>query len=521
MKSDFLIAVTQLAAERNLPREVVISAIEAALISVYKKDSLASGQDLSVKILPSTGEVKVSSLKTVVKKVEDPELQMTLKEAAKHKKDASLDDIIESEVTPQFAGRIAAQTAKQVVMQRLREAERELVYEEFHDKEGDIVSAVVERIEPRQIVMDVDKTEAIMPLSDMVPTERYRVGQRLKVLVFEVNNSTKGPQVIVSRAQRHLVTRLFELEVPEVYNGTVEIRSIAREAGYRTKVAVSAKQDGIDPVGSCVGLRGIRIQNIVNELHGEKIDVVQWDKDPSIFIANALSPAQVARVELNEEEESANVVVADRHLSLAIGKEGQNARLAAKITGWHIDIKGASAAETERLSTAPTVTKAPPEPEPAVEEPKAEEEAPVEAVAEEVAAPVEEEPTPVAEEVTSEEAAPAETLAVEEVFPTEEERVVPEEVPVASVANEGTAPRSIEEIWPADQGLVKSTQGIRFAEDLNISLPGRSRSKNKNKKKKGKRTGSEDGSAKGATGKKARTVVTPSYGTEDTEHVGG
>jgi N utilization substance protein A len=553
MKSDFLIAVTQLAAERNLPREVVISAIEAALISVYKKDSMVSGQDLSVKILPSTGEVKVSSLKTVVEKVEDPELQITLKEATKYKKDASLDDIIEIEVTPQFAGRIAAQTAKQVVMQRLREAERELVYEEFHDKEGDIVSAVVERIEPKQIVMDVEKTEAVMLVSEMVPAERYRVGQRLKVLVQEVNNSAKGPQVIVSRAHRHLVTRLFELEVPEVYNGTVEIRSIARESGYRTKVAVSAKQEGIDPVGSCVGLRGIRIQNIVNELHGEKIDVVQWDKDPAVFIANALSPAQVARVGLNDEGESASSVVADRHLSLAIGKEGQNARLAAKLTSWHIDIKGASEAEAERLTTVAAVAEAPPEdeatdesavvePAVAVEEAPVEaatEEAPVQATTEEVAAPVAEELAPVAEElVTGEvapieeepasEEAPAETLAVEEVFPTVEERSVPEEVPVASVADERTAPRSIEEIWPSAGQLVKPGQRIRFAEDLNISLPGRSRSKsnksNKSKKKKGKRAGSGDGTARGAVGKKARTAIpgsSGSYGVEETDKVSG
>jgi N utilization substance protein A len=341
---------------------------------------------------------------------------------------------------------------------------------------------------------------------------------------------------------------LFELEVPEVYNGTVEIRSIARESGYRTKVAVSAKQEGIDPVGSCVGLRGIRIQNIVNELHGEKIDVVQWDKDPAVFIANALSPAQVARVGLNDEGESANVVVADRHLSLAIGKEGQNARLAAKLTSWHIDIKGASEAEAERLTTVAAVAEAPPEdeatdesavvePAVAVEEAPVEaavEEAPVQATTEEVAAPVAEELAPVAEElVTGEvapieeepasEEAPAETLAVEEVFPTVEERSVPEEVPVASVADERAAPRSIEEIWPSAGQLVKPGQRIRFAEDLNISLPGRSRSKsNKSKKKKGKRAGSGDGTARGAVGKKARTAIpgsSGSFGVEETDKV--
>ena len=352
MKSDFLIAVTQLASERNLPREVVISAIEAALVSVYKREGETAGQNLSVKILPTTGEVKVAALKTVVEEVTDSDLEITSTEANKYKKGAAIGEIVEIESTGQFAGRIAAQTAKQVVMQRLREAERELVYQQFSDKEGEIASAIVQRLEPRQVIVDIDKTEAVMPAPEIPPNERCRPGQRMKVLVLEVSRSVKGPQVIVSRTHKDLVKRLFELEVPEVYNGTVEIRSIAREAGYRTKVAVSARQDGIDPVGSCVGLRGIRIQNIVNELHGEKIDVVQWDRDPSAFIANSLSPAQVARVEIEEEEESAVVVVADRHLSLAIGKEGQNARLAAKLTGWRIDIKGVSDAGESRIRAA-------------------------------------------------------------------------------------------------------------------------------------------------------------------------
>ena len=483
MKSEFLIAVTQLAAERNLPREVVISAIEAALVSVYKKDSIAAGQDLSVKILPNSGEVRVAVIKTVADEVADAELEMTPKEAQKYKKGAVVGDIIEIETTTQFAGRIAAQTAKQVVMQRLREAERELVYEEFADREGDIVSVVVQRTEPRQVTLDVDKTEAIMLPSEMVPTERYRAGQRLKVLIVEVNRSPKGPQVLVSRAHRSLVSRPLRARGAEIYNGTVEIRSIARESGYRTKVAVSAKQEGIDPVGSCVGLRGIRIQNIVNELHGEKIDVVQWDKDPAIYIANSLSPAQVARVEVNEEEGEAVVVVSDRHLSLAIGKEGQNARLAAKLTGWRIDIKGAAEAEEARAAAA-AIAAAAEEQAPTPIEAAAVKE-PVAAVAsvEAVAAPAEvvEVPAGIEElaavaEVASKEAVPEPAIVAEGVAAIGD-LVAPEvqapklkEVSVRSVIEEAPATKSIEEIFPiAPEVVVKTDSVLRFAEDLDIS----------------------------------------------------
>ena len=507
MKSDFLIAVTQLAAERNLPREVVISAIEAALVSVYKKEGEAAGQNLSVKILPSTGEVKVATLKTVVKDVEDPELEITPKEAAKIQKGASLGDVIEIETTAYFAGRIAAQTAKQVVMQRLREAERELIYQEFSDREGDIASAVVQRLEPRQVIVDIEKTEAVMLPSEMVPTERYRAGQRLKVLLLEVNRSPKGPQVIVSRSHKDLVSRLFELEVPEVFNGSVEIRSIAREAGFRTKVAVSAKQEGIDPVGSCVGLRGIRIQNIVNELHGEKIDVVQWDKNPTIFIANSLSPAQVARVEINEEEQSAVVVVADRYLSLAIGKEGQNARLAAKLTGWRIDIKGVTEADEARRQTPTEEAPAPSEPEPEAKAP--------ELVA--VAAPAEEaavEEKTVAEEVPSIspepsepeptiEPKPEEMVPVAEVASPVDNEVVLEEAPAAPVV-EAPPSRAIEEIWPGiNDRIFKPPTELRFAEDLDISLPGRS-GKSRGKKRKGKGPGSRVLAGRGAKSRGSR-----------------
>ena len=342
MKSDFLIAITQIAAEKNLPKEVVLQAVETALISAYKKDSEATG-NIVVRIDRNTGNVHVFAQKAVVEEVEDERVDISLKEARRIKPDAQLGDILEFEVTPANAGRIAAQTAKQVVLQRLREAEREMVYEEFSNREGDIVSGIIQRVDARQIIVDLGKTEGVLPPNEQVRTEHYRPGTRMKFYLVEVHKSNKGPQLVLSRTHKNLLKRLFELEVPEIYKGTVEIKSIAREPGYRSKVAVSARQEGVDPVGSCVGLRGIRIQNIVNELGGERIDVVQWDTNPARFVANALSPAQVSGVSVSQEDNTASVVVPDRQLSLAIGKEGQNARLAAKLTGWRIDIKSESA----------------------------------------------------------------------------------------------------------------------------------------------------------------------------------
>ena len=339
MKSDFLVAVTQLAAERSLPREIVLSAIEAALVSAYRKDSITAGQDISVKLDPGSGEISVYILKSVVDEVSDSQMEIQLQDALKLKPEAQIGDSIATDSFPHTAGRIAAQTAKQVVMQRLREAERELVFEEFSGKEGEVFAVNVQRIEPRQVIVDLGRAEAILPASEQSPYERYRPGMKLKVLLQAVDRSSKGPELIVSRADNQLVKRLFEMEVPEIYNGSVEIMTIAREPGSRSKVAVRAKQTGVDPVGSCVGLRGVRIQNIVNEVQGEKIDVVEWTKDPSRYIANALSPAQVFQVNLDDDSGSAVAVVPDRHLSLAIGKDGQNARLAAKLTGWNIDIR--------------------------------------------------------------------------------------------------------------------------------------------------------------------------------------
>ena len=345
-KNDFLTAIAQLAAEKNLPKEVVFEAVEAALASAYKKDALATA-NLVVKVDGGTGGVRIFAQKTVVENVEDDKIEITLDEARPIAPNTYIGDVVNVEVFPQNAGRIAAQTAKQVVLQRLREAEREVVFEEYSGKEGDIISGVVHRLEARHVYIDLGKTEAVLPPPEQVRAEHYRPGQRLKVYLLEVHKANRGPQVTVSRTHKNLLRRLFELEVPEIFRGSVEIKAIAREPGFRSKVAVYSRQEGIDPVGACVGLRGIRIQNIVNELNGERIDVVQWDPDPVRFVANALSPAQVQGVRLLADGATAEVVVADRQLSLAIGKEGQNARLAAKLTGLRIDIRSLSAVEEE------------------------------------------------------------------------------------------------------------------------------------------------------------------------------
>jgi len=411
MKTEFMVALTQLSAEKHLPKEVVLSAIESALVSAYRKDAFVAGQDISAKINPNTGEVKVYVKKTVVEKPDDLLHEISVAEAQKIDRNAQISDVVSIEATPPNAGRIAAQTARQVILQRLHEAEHHAIFEEFTGKEGDIVTGMVQRITPEHIQIDLGKAEAILPSSEQVHNERYRVGQRLKVYVLEVTKAARGPQILVSRSHRNLLRRLFEMEIPEIFGGTIDIKSIAREAGYRSKVAVAARQEGVDPVGCCVGLRGIRIQNIVSELHGEKIDVVEWADDSAVFIANALSPAQVSSVELNQTENTATVAVPDKQLSLAIGKEGQNARLAAKLTGWRIDIKSASAFEAERTSLD----------EAAVE---AEEAIPELAAMEEIASPmpvdeadVTGEPEPVGDEESAEVA--ASTTDLELVFASE------------------------------------------------------------------------------------------------------
>ncbi|MSQ61334.1 MAG: transcription termination/antitermination protein NusA [Dehalococcoidia bacterium] len=354
MKNDFLVAISQLAAEKNLSKEVVLEAVETALASAYKKDEVHA-DNVSVRIDPATGTMQVFAHKLVVEDVTNDREEMDLGEARKFKPDAALGETIEYEVTPANAGRIAAQTAKQVVLQRLREAEREVVFEEFAQREGDVLSGTIQRVESRQALVDLGKTEAVMPSSEQVRNEHYRPGQRMKFYIVEVFRANKGPQIVVSRGHKNLVKRLLEMEVPELFRGTIELKAIAREEGSRTKVAVYSRQPDVDAVGACVGMRGVRIQNIVNELGGERIDVIQWDPDPARFVANALSPAQVLAVRLHEAENTAYVVVPDRQLSLAIGKEGQNARLAAKLTGRRIDIKSQTAAEIEYGGIIPPV----------------------------------------------------------------------------------------------------------------------------------------------------------------------
>jgi len=353
MKSEFEIAITQLSADRNLAPEVILEAIEAALESAYKRNFGAS-QNVDVTISPRTGQAVVSVKKVVVETVEDDRNEISLAMATTFDATAELGDFVDVEVKPRNFGRIAAQTAKQVITQRIREAERDSVYLEYADRVGEIINATIRSIDgrSRNVVMGLGKAEALMPRSEQIQNESYRIGQRLRVYVTDVERGGHGPQIIVSRTERGLLKRLLELEVPEIYAGTVEIKAIAREPGSRSKVAVFSSQPGVDPVGSCVGMRGVRVQNIVNELNGEKIDVVSWDAKLEAFIANALSPAKVVAVYLNSEYNTAKVVVPERSLSLAIGKEGQNARLAAKLTGWRIDIKSEeeAAAEAEQLA---------------------------------------------------------------------------------------------------------------------------------------------------------------------------
>jgi N utilization substance protein A len=347
MKSDLYAAINQIAAERNIPREAILRGIEDAIITAYRRIS-GTDQNVAVKLDLQSGDARVFERRVVVEDVEDPALEVSLDEAHITNPEAQVGDMLEKETTPADFGRIAAQTAKQVVMQRIREAERDRVFGEFSDREGDIVLANIQRQDQNgNWILEVGRAEAILPPNHQVRTERYRSGNRMRVLLLEVQKNPKGPQLFVSRADRAFLRRLFELEVPEIHSGAVEIKSIAREAGMRSKVAVSARQANVDPVGSCVGMKGQRIQKIVDELGGEKIDVVLWDPDMSVYIANALSPAQVLSVDLDDGNKTASVVVPEKMLSLAIGKEGQNARLAAKLTGWRIDIRSAAGPPVE------------------------------------------------------------------------------------------------------------------------------------------------------------------------------
>lgn len=351
MNGEFLTALEQIGKEKGINADILIEAIEAALVSAYKKN-FGTAQNVRVSIDRVTGTVKVFARKTVVEEVDDDFLEISLEEARKTDPRKNIGDIVEIEVTPKNFGRIAAQNAKQVVIQRIREAERVIIYEKFIEQENEIVNGIVQRVDKRNVYIDLDQVEAIMPPNEQIPNEEYHVNDRIKVYITEVKKTTKGPQITVSRTHPGLVKRLFELQVPEIIRGEVLIKNIVREAGSRTKISVYSNDPNIDPVGACVGQYGIRVQKIVEELGGEKIDIIKWSKDPKEYIANALSPAKVIDVLIEDESsKSAKVIVPDNQLSLAIGKEGQNARLAAKITGWKIDIKSESQAQSIDNST--------------------------------------------------------------------------------------------------------------------------------------------------------------------------
>lgn len=341
MSAELIHALDQLEKEKGIEKEVLIEAIEAALISAFKRN-FGSTQNVKIYIDRDTGDVKVFALKRVTSNPESDVLDISLEEARKLNDKYEEEDMAEIEVTPRKFGRIAAQTAKQVVVQRIREAERGIIFDEYYNKEGDIVTGIIQRSERKNVIIDLGKTEATIGPSEQTPGEEYRFNDRIKTYIVEVRKTTKGPQIMVSRTHPGLVKRLFELEVPEIHDGTVEIKSIAREPGSRTKIAVFSRDANVDPVGACVGQKGTRVQAIVDELRGEKIDIIKWSSSPEEYISSSLSPAKVVRVDTSEAERSARVTVPDYQLSLAIGKEGQNARLAAKLTGWKIDIKSES-----------------------------------------------------------------------------------------------------------------------------------------------------------------------------------
>lgn len=339
MKGELLNALDQIEKEKGISKDILFDTIEAALITAYKKNFSETAQNVIVNINRETGDFEVFSRHIVALEVEDEHVQMTLEDAKKIDPNYDLGDYVDTKVTPKNFGRIAALTAKQVVVQRIREAERNLIFEEFSNRESEIVNGSVQRVSKGVVHINLGRTEAILLPSEQMLSDRYDQGARVKTFILEVKNTTKGPQVLVSRTHPGFIRRLFELEVPEIRDGIVEIRGISREAGSRTKLAVFSVNDDIDPVGSCVGTKGTRVQSIVEELNDEKIDIIEWSDDPVEYIANALRPSKVEKVIYSEDEKAALVVVPDYQLSLAIGKEGQNVRLAAKLTGWKIDIK--------------------------------------------------------------------------------------------------------------------------------------------------------------------------------------
>ena len=406
MSRDFVGALLQLNAEKQVPQQALIRAVEEGIQAAYRR--VAGEEDIFVQVEPGSGEIRVYRGRHVVDEIEDPLVEVSVDEARKTHPDARPGEVIELEqLDAEHFGRIGAQTAKQIILQRMREVERDQRFDQLAAREGELITGSVSRVEPRAIILDVGKgDEAVLQTSEQSPLEHYRIGQPVKAYVLEVRRSARGPQVLVSRTHKGFLRRLFELEVPEIHAGTVEVKAIAREAGSRSKVAVSSRQDGLDPVGATVGQRGARVQAVVAELAGEKIDVIPWNEDASVFVANALSPAQVLGVNIDEEHRIANVTVPERMLSLAIGREGQNARLAARLTGWRIDIRSdvavaeAAAAPTEEAPPEVAANEAAPavvEGVPVVDAPVVEEAAPA---VEAVAIPAEaEEPMPSAEAV--------------------------------------------------------------------------------------------------------------------------
>ena len=382
MNMEFIEAIEALEREKGISKDVLIDAIESALVSAYKKN-YGTSQNVRVNIDRETGDIDVFMRRDIVEEVEDPFSQASLEEAQEIDPAYELGDVIEYQVTPRDFGRIAAQTAKQVVVQRIRETERGMIYDDYISRQSEVVTGIVQRISNDTVFVSMGRAEGILAPNEQIPGERYRVNERIKVYVMDVKKTTKGPQVFLSRTHPGLVKRLFELEVPEIQEGVVEIKSIAREAGSRTKIAVCTYDENVDPVGSCVGTRGGRVQAVVDELAGEKIDIINWSEEPGKLISSALSPAKVEMVLIDEEGKSATVVVPDYQLSLAIGKEGQNVRLAAKLCGWKIDIKS----HTQYQPTLEAMARAAeeqPEEEPAEEEPVVEE-----AIVEEAAEPAE------------------------------------------------------------------------------------------------------------------------------------
>lgn len=354
MNKELLNAIAFLSKEKGVSTDVICDSLEAVLITAYKKEPEANPL-ADVELNRETGDYRIVAAKTVVEDVVNDHGEISLADARKLNPEYEVGDVVNVDVTPSNFGRIAAQAAKQVMIQRLREAERSIVYDEFYNRTDDIITGLIQRIENKNVYVDLGKAEAILPASEQIPTETYTLGQRIKCYVVEVRKTTKGAQILVSRTHPGLLKRLFELEVPEIYEGVVELKSVAREPGRRSKIAVYSRDENVDSVGACVGPKGSRVQNIVTELQNEKIDIVKWDEDPAVYIANALSPAQVVSVTVDEGEKASSVVVPDYQLSLAIGKAGQNARLAAKLTNWKIDIKSesqAAALTSEESSSA-------------------------------------------------------------------------------------------------------------------------------------------------------------------------